>query len=222
MNLHIKHTQDGSATLFNEELNETYHSIHGALTESRHVFIRHGYLEALTLPNEPLRILEVGLGTGLNAALTAAESQAQKRHTQYTALEPFPVPADVLSKLDYNKILEPDEYGCFEKIHQVSWNIRASIHPFFSLEKRRIGILDLADAPSFHLVYFDAFAPEKQPDMWTLEVLQRCFDILEPGGIFVTYCAKGQFKRNLKQCGFGVEARSGPPGKREMTVARKS
>lgn len=221
VDLQIIHTQDGSATLYHPQLNEHYHSTHGALTESRHVFIRHGYHEALAMFQEPLRILEVGFGTGLNAALTAAESHAQKRHTEYTALEPFPVPAELLQRLEYNKRLSADEYGYFEKIHRQPWEIPTAIHEYFSLEKRKTGIQDLGGTNGFGLIYFDAFAPEKQPDMWTLEVLQTVYRLLQPGGMLVTYCAKGQFKRDLKASGFRVEARPGPPGKREITVAIK-
>lgn len=221
VDLQVIHTQDGSATLYHPQLNEHYHSTHGALTESRHVFIRHGYREALAMFQEPLRVLEVGFGTGLNAALTAAESHAQQRHTEYTALEPFPVPTELLRQLEYNNLLPADAYGYFEKIHQDPWEAPTAINEYFLLDKRKTGILDLRETNRFHLIYFDAFAPEKQPDMWTLDVLQTGYDLLQPGGILVTYCAKGQVKRNLKACGFQVEPRPGPPGKREITVAIK-
>lgn len=221
MDLRVTHTRDGSATLYHPQLNEHYHSIHGALTESRHVFIRHGYHEAGELFGSPLRILEVGFGTGLNAALTAAEAGARKQPTEYTALEPFPVPADVLAQLGYDRILSTEEYTAFEKIHQLPWESLWPVNIYFSLDKRHGGILDMTDTERFHVIYFDAFAPEKQPDMWTPEVLQTCYRLLVPGGIFVTYCAKGQFKRNLKACGFRVASRPGPPGKREITLAVK-
>ena len=220
MDIRVIHTGDGSTTLFNEQLNEHYHSIHGALTESRHVFIQHGFIPALGL-GKPLRILEVGLGTGLNAALTAAESETRNCAVRYVALEPFPVAEDLLYQLNYNILLSPAETAYWEQIHAQPWETENALGPYFTFQKRQMGILDITETQPFHLIYFDAFAPEKQPDMWTLPVLEKCYALLADGGHFITYCAKGQLKRDLKQCGFRVEARPGPPGKREITLAIK-
>lgn len=217
----IKYTGDGSPTLFNPELDEHYHSIHGALTESLHVFISHGFVPAAALREGPLRILEVGFGTGLNAGLTAAESEDRAYPTGYVALEPFPVPAETLRALAYEKLLNEKQAACIQAIHRADWEVPTDIHPGFRILKLQRGILDYtADVP-FDLIYFDAFAPEKQPGMWEMDVLLHCYRLLADGGMFVTYCAKGQFKRNLKACGFRVERKPGPPGKREITVAVK-
>jgi len=221
MDILIKHTDDGSATLYNAALDEHYHSTHGALTESLHVFINHGFVPALATDVSALRILEVGLGTGLNAALTAAESETAQRHVWYVGLEPFPVDDALLRELGYEKLLRERQNTCFEQIHAAPWEETVQIHPRFNMLKTRTGISAYENPQPFHLIYFDAFAPEKQPDMWEMAVLEKCYALLAPGGIFVTYCAKGQFKRNLKQCGFRVERRPGPPGKREITFAVK-
>ena len=221
MNVSVKKTNDGSATLYNAALNEHYHSIHGALTESLYVFIQNGFVPALTLHPQPIKILEIGFGTGLNAALTAAAAETANGTVIYTALEPFPVSNELLSKLGYDTVLNAQQFSLFNAIHEAAWEAQVTVQPYFTLEKRQQGILDFNPDSKFHLIYFDAFAPEKQPDMWELPVLQKCFDLLESGGIFITYCAKGQFKRNMKACGFSVQAKPGPPFKREITYAVK-
>jgi len=221
MSISVKNTGDGSPTLFNSELNEHYHSIHGALTESLHVFIKNGFHPTLASFGKKFQVLEVGFGTGLNATLTATESAKNLCAIQYLALEPYPVADGLLCELKYEQILEENQQLDFKKIHAAKWEEAVSVNPHFHIEKTIKGILEFQTPKLFHLIYFDAFAPEKQPDMWTMEVLQKCYGLLEPGGIFITYCAKGQFKRDLKQCGFKVENRPGPPFKREITFATK-
>lgn len=222
MKITVKQTADGSPTLFREDLNEPYHSLHGALTESRHVFIRHGWEEVINrFPHSEIRLLEVGLGTGLNAALTASAAQSAKRKVHYIALEPIPVPRETVSALPFDGMLSAGESDALRAIHDAEWEKPARISPHFEITKLTSGIRQFAAEIPFHLIYFDAFAPEKQPDMWTTEVMQTCFDLLKPGGILVTYCAKGSFKRSLKEVGFLVESRPGPPFKREMTLAIK-
>jgi tRNA U34 5-methylaminomethyl-2-thiouridine-forming methyltransferase MnmC len=221
MPISVKNTGDGSTTLFNSELNEHYHSIHGALTESLHIFIQNGFLPATQSFGREINILEVGFGTGLNAALTATESNKGACNVQYTALEPYPVAGELLSELKYEQILDENQQLNFKKIHAAKWEEGIAINPHFNIQKTIKGILTFQPVRLFHLIYFDAFAPEKQPDMWTIEVLQKCYGLLGPRGIFITYCAKGQFKRNLKECGFKVESRPGPPFKREITFAVK-
>lgn len=223
MALSVKQTHDGSFTLYNSELDEHYHSIHGALTESLHVFINNGLLPACDFfENEDLHILEVGLGTGLNAGLTSIKSAQENKRIHYVATEPFPVDEKVLHTLKYNELPVISETPYWLNIHCADWEKDAQIHPCFTVHKTIAGIMDfVSENAHFHLIYFDAFAPEKQSDMWEPQVLQKCYDLLVPNGILVSYCAKGQFKRNLKSCGFSVEAKQGPPGKREMVFARK-
>lgn len=221
MAISVKKTNDGSATLYHAELNEHYHSIHGALTESQHVFIQNGLIPALNTNKEAFRILEIGLGTGLNAALTAYEASIRKVPITYIGLEPFPIEGQLIEALNYKEKLSEQQVVFFEKIHAVEWEKDVSIHAQFTLKKQKKPIQDYSSNEAIDLIYFDAFAPEKQPEMWEISVLETCYNLLSTGGIFITYCAQGQFKRNLKACGFKVEARPGPPFKREITFAYK-
>jgi tRNA U34 5-methylaminomethyl-2-thiouridine-forming methyltransferase MnmC len=221
MGIRIITTHDGSHSLFHEELNETYHSVHGALQESVHVFIKSGlnYFCTHHLLSEG-SVLEIGFGTGLNAWLTLREALQKEVSIHYTSVEAFPLEASVWKNLNYATVLEEQQW--FEKIHEAAWNQKVEIYPRFHLHKIH-NILQQIELHNhtFDIVYFDAFAPNKQPEMWAVPVLKKVFDAIKPGGIFVTYCAKGQLKRDLKSLGFIVEAIKGPPGKREMIRAVK-
>jgi len=208
---HIAVSADGSPTLWVPELDEHYHSIHGALTESQHVFLDAGFH---ALAQNPIRILEVGLGTGLNAALTL--KQRAERKVFYTALEKFPLTQEEI------QTLVPKDDAITAKI------LSASPNELLYLEdgvEFRLLVEDLrtfqAEEKSYDLIYFDAFAPSAQPELWTDEIFQNMFKILAPGGALVTYCAKGVVKRSMKAAGFEVERLPGPPRKREMTRAWK-
>lgn len=213
--LKIITTRDGSHSLLHEQLNETYHSIHGAMQESVHVFIKHG-LEVI-IGNE-IHILEVGFGTGLNALLTLRHSIQKKQTIYYTSLEAFPVEETTWSQLNYAETAEEKQW--FEKLHRASWNEWTVFQPDFHLRKLHTTIqVSKLEKNHYDLIYFDAFAPGKQPEMWELPVLQKTTDALKAGGLFVTYCAKGQLKRDLKTLGLKVETLQGPPGKKEMVRA---
>jgi len=220
--LKIIETKDGSHSLLNEAFNETYHSTHGALQESRHVFIKNG-LHFWMHQNDvkEVAILEVGLGTGLNALLALKESFERKTRIRYTSVEAFPVPFELVSLLNYPGLLDwPEAEKFFHQLHAAPWNIPATITPEFILEKLEGTIQDMSlGEPKYDLVFFDAFAPAKQPEMWTLGVLEKIARALKPNSAFVTYCAQGQLKRNLKLLGLTVESLPGPPGKREMVRA---
>ncbi|AKQ46748.1 SAM-dependent methyltransferase [Rufibacter radiotolerans] len=223
MNLEVRQTKDGSTTLFVPELNEHYHSVHGALQESLHVFIKMGLQATLErLPS--VRILEVGFGTGLNALLTLQHTLATGATVHYDTLEKYPLPMDVVAQLHFEKfILNPELLDFFTPLHAAPWEEAVTITPTFTLRKLETDLETFAPAPeSYDLIYFDAFAPEKQPHLWTDAVFQKMHDCLAPGGTLVTYCAKGSFKRSLKAAGFTVEALPGPPGKREMTRGVKA
>ncbi len=216
-------TADGSHSLLNTALNETYHSVHGAIRESRHVFIQHGldYFLNKTGKNE-VRILEIGFGTGLNAFLSAFHANHSGTRIYYQSWEAFPVEEDVYTKLNY-----PKELGSelsFFQLHEAPWNHEVHISDWFSLEKRRANLITdlMKDSDEFDIVFYDAFAPSKQPEMWTMEVLKKTTSSLRPGGMWVTYCAKGQLKRDLKSLGLQVESLPGPPGKREMLRATRA
>lgn len=219
--LQIISTTDGSHSLLNTELNETYHSVHGALTESLHVFIKHGldsFCERFS--NNPVNILEVGFGTGLNALLTAQRAALINRNIHYTTLEAFPLSEEIWSQLNYAG--SPDAKNLFQEIHRADWSRMQKISPTFNLLKCKCKFQEADLLPgSFDIVYYDAFAPSKQPEMWNYTILEKVVHFLRPGGIFVTYCAKGQLKRDLTALKMQVETLPGPPGKKEMVKALK-
>ena len=212
-------TKDGSHSLLNEQLNETYHSLHGAIQESNHVFIESGF-DVVVAKSKAIKILEIGFGTGLNAWLTLQRALPAQASIEYTSLEAFPVSAEIWSALNYTAT--PEEKTFFEKLHYAEWNQKVEISPNFFLQKQHATLQEFnLEENYFDLVYFDAFAPNKQPEMWELPVLRKVSESMKAGGIFVTYCAKGQLKRDLQSLNFEVETLQGPPGKREMVRAVK-
>ena len=222
MKTEIRETKDGSTTLFVPELNEHYHSINGALQESLHVFIRAG-LEHVLQSQPQVRLLEVGFGTGLNALLTLQQGMGHRGQVQYDALEKYPLSWELVAAMHFEKfILNPELMDYLPQLHQAPWEQTASLLPGFDLKKQEAALeTHLLPAQYYHLIYFDAFAPEKQPELWTDEIFRKLYGALLPGGILVSYCAKGSFKRSLKAAGFTLEALPGPAGKREMTRARR-
>lgn len=207
----IERTADGSSTLYIPEMDEHYHSIKGAETESQHIFIDMG-LKAVTL-SHPIHILEIGFGTGLNAFLTLKESLTYPHAIHYTGIELYPLSWDTVNALNYTK--EPE----FQSLHDTPWNQEQEIIPGFILHKIQADLTryDFSACVPFDLVYFDAFAPEKQPEMWKPEIFEKLFSLMNPGGILTTYCAKGIVRRTMQQAGFTVERLPGPPGgKREI------
>jgi len=218
-------TEDGSNSLFFKELDETYHSTHGAIQESNHVFIKSGLAFLMQLhgqkENSTINILEIGFGTGLNAMLTLEKSLSEKQQLNYTTFEPFPIPLKVIEKLNYFSFFDKKLHQQIQELHFVSWNKIHKINTYFTFEKKELGLENLAIKNQFDLVYFDAFAPNKQAEMWELEMLENIFFSLKKEGILVTYCAKGVFRRLLQSLGFEVERIPGPPGKREMIRAVK-
>lgn len=213
-------TADGSKTIYLPEWDEHYHSSHGALQEAQHVFISNGLNRQSA---DYLTILEMGFGTGLNALLTYFSTEKRQQYIHYIGIEAFPPSAEELEAMDYASFSnDPAAEDIYRALHDASWNQACSISEHFVLEKQHC-VLEKAtvEAGSVDLIYYDAFGPRVQPELWTLDVFQRLFNWLSPGGVLVTYCAKGQVKRDLKAAGFLVEALPGPPGKREMTRATK-
>ncbi len=217
-------TSDGSHSLLNITLNETYHSVHGAVQESAHVFIDNG-LDYFIHRNSPkeISILEIGFGTGLNALMTLKAALNTDISVHYTTLEAFPITATTAQLLNYAQKLDFDNANhYFEKLHNAMWEEEQLIEKNFSVKKLKQKIQDVhLSTSAFDIIYFDAFAPSKQPDMWTMRVLLKIEMAMKPGAIFVTYCAKGQLKRDLKSLGLMVETLQGPPGKKEMVRAIK-
>lgn len=207
-------TKDGSHSVSIPEMNVTYHSIHGAMQESMHVFIHAGlyYIKDIFTAG-PLHILEAGFGTGLNALLTLQEAATLQRPVHYTSLELFPLEKEQALQLNYAN--EP----YFTMLHTSNWEEDVQLSPFFTLHKKRVNLVDFSSVPRFHLVYFDAFAPTAQPELWTREVFEKLREALLPSGALVTYCSKSIVRRAMQAAGFKVEKIAGPPGKREMVRA---
>lgn len=201
-------TADGSNSLLNTDLDETYHSRHGAVQESIHVFIKNG----LDRISGSVHVFEVGFGTGLNALLTLATG----RKVNYTSIEAFPLDESIYTSLNYSP-KDP-----LLSLHEAPWNTSTQINSQFRLTKIHNTLVQHSFVDKYNLIFFDAFAPSKQPEMWELPILKKVCDALAPGGIFVTYCAKGQLKRDLKSLGLEVETLAGPPGKKEMVRGTKN
>lgn len=213
-------TADGSTTIYIPEWNEHYHSSHGALQEAQHVFIKHGLNPK---SDDYLTVFEMGFGTGLNALLTYFASEKRNQYIHYIGLEAFPPTTEEIEGMNYTSFTnDPEAVEIFQKLHQADWNAAREISEHFVLEKvgKKIQDLDLGKG-TIDLCYYDAFGPRVQPELWTPEIFSKIYDWLSPGGVFVTYCAKGQVKRDLKSVGFEVSSLPGPPGKREMTKAVK-
>ena len=238
----IIETSDGSHSLFVPALNETYHSRHGAMQESQWVFIKQG-LEYACLNKGPrmhesgvssvgvtlqegrgpersrVRIHEVGFGTGLNALLAMRWAEENDVHVHFTTLETNVLAPELAAQLNYASS-EP-ERSDFLKMHTCAWNEDVAVTSYFTLHKAQRRVQDEQAESEYEVVFYDAFGPPTQPEMWTLSIFQRMYAALKPGGIFVTYCAKGQVRRDLQAAGFSVERLPGPPGKREMLRATK-
>jgi tRNA U34 5-methylaminomethyl-2-thiouridine-forming methyltransferase MnmC len=215
----IKITADGSHTLYVKDLDEHYHSIHGAIAESKHIFIDAGLL---FLKKNDIRIIEMGFGTGLNAFMTLMEAEQTGINVFYTGIEKYPVSTDLTSQLNYADFF-PEEYmEDYLKINDSPWNDTITIRNNFQLRKIEADIRDYQIDEFVDLVYYDAFAPDKQPELWTDEIFQRFFQAMNPGGILTTYAAKGKVRRSMIGAGFHVERIPGPPGKREMLRAIKN
>lgn len=223
MKREIIKTADGSATIYLPEWNEHYHSKHGAVQEALHVFIRTGLFnyQEKNYPDE-ISILEVGFGTGLNALLTYFEAERISVKIAYTGIEAYPVSNEELLALDYAAAITEDNASeVFKKIHKADWEKSIVISPFFDLKKEKKFFSEIAATSEYDLIYFDAFGPRVQPDLWSEEVFENMYSALKSGGVLVTYSAKGSVRRAMQAAGFEVERLPGPPGKREMLRATK-
>ncbi len=248
--MNIEQTNDGSYTLFVPELDEHYHSTKGALTESEHIFIRMGLeywlasRQAETFPkantpiparnrkgneNSPVRILEIGFGTGLNAFLTLLATERLQCPVHYTTIELHPLSEELVRQLNYPAQIAPQQEESFYALHRAEWNKEIAVDsqclqeglPFFTLYKIEGDYTQYNFTDRYDVIYFDAFAPEKQPEMWSQPLFDRLYALLNPGGILTTYCAKGVVRRMLQTAGFTVERLPGPPGgKREILRGR--
>ena len=223
MKLTIELTEDGSHTIFVPSLNERYHSCHGALQESLHIYIKQGFLQIIG-KKSTIQVLEIGFGTGLNAMLTYYHAEHYQVRTNYTTIEPFPLGRKIYKNLNYPDLLDKkDATNIFAKIHNSAWEKDINLSDLFIIHKIKKKIQDTILPPKhFDLVYFDAFAPQIQPELWEKSIFSKIYSSLKQGGCLVTYSAKGSVKRNLTSAGFVTESLEGPPGKREITRALKN
>ena len=211
-------TKDGSHSIYVHELDEHYHSLNGAITESQHVFIEAGLKQ---FESSHIRILEMGFGTGLNALLTLAEANESDISIHYTGIEKYPLEKTLTDLLNFESISDHTITGMLKLIHDSPWHQEVRIKPGFILKKIQCDMHEMAQEDEFDLVYFDAFAPDKQPELWTEDLFRRIFLSMRPQSILTTYSSKGAVRRNLKAAGFRVEKIPGPPGKLEITRAYK-
>ncbi|WP_162418247.1 tRNA (5-methylaminomethyl-2-thiouridine)(34)-methyltransferase MnmD [Cyclobacterium roseum] len=217
-------TEDGSHSVYLPELNESYHSSHGAYRESIHVFLLYG-LEAWYARNRgkfPIRIFELGFGTGLNAWLTLIWAEQNQVPVLYHTIEPFPLPEKIYESLNYTQLDETLTHynGYFRKLHKMEWDTGKPLTDYFNIKKESISLQDVQLYPT-DIVYFDAFSPKKQPELWEKPLLEKIHASMNPGATFVTYCAAGHLKKNLQSLGLTLDEVPGPPGKKEMTRAWK-
>ncbi|MFQ6600076.1 tRNA (5-methylaminomethyl-2-thiouridine)(34)-methyltransferase MnmD [Flavobacterium sp. C3NV] len=219
MKREIIKTLDGSTTIHLKDWDECYHSKHGAIQEAKHVFIKNG----LSLfENNPVSILEIGFGTGLNAFITFLESIQKNQIIDYVGVEAYPVEADEVLGMNYVTELDALEFeNIFEKMHKCDWDKKNEICSSFSLTKRKQFFHEIDDFETFDLIYFDAFGYRVQPELWSTEIFRKMYNSLKPNGVLVTYAARGVVKRSMIEVGFTVEKLAGPPGKREMFRAFK-
>jgi len=216
-------TADGSKTLYSERFAEHYHSVFGAANESEHVFIEAGYLSfrfqvSSSKFQESVSVLEIGFGTGLNAWLTLRQANRMPLSTYYEAVECYPIEESTACELSDDEL--------FRSLHAAAWEQAVEITPHFTLRKRKCNLLQALQSSifsrSFDVVYFDAFSPGAQPEMWSRDVFSFLHAAMNPGGVLTTYCAKGEVRRIMKGVGFSVERLPGPAGKREMLRSRKA
>ena len=215
-------TGDGSPSLYISELNETYHSKHGAVTESDYVYIKRGLVHWLDQNNQKkLKVFEMGMGTGLNVYLSYVFSINHKISCEYFSIEKYPLQHKEIQSLNMKASLPAVEHHhFFDQLHQLEWNQMLSQSDFY-FTKIKEDFLNMALVQSFDVLFYDAFGYNAQSEMWQEKALQKCYDLLNPGGIWVSYCAKGAVRRSLEKIGFVLERLEGPPGKREMLRAVK-
>jgi tRNA U34 5-methylaminomethyl-2-thiouridine-forming methyltransferase MnmC len=217
-------TNDGSHTVAIPSMGVTYHSHHGAIQESTHVYINAGleYYLQKNKTTETLSIFEMGFGTGLNALLTLIKAEELQKKIVYEAVELFPIDNQMADSLNYCKTLDrPDLEPVFLSLHNSDWEKEIKITSYFTIKKIRKSAEDFNQGNNYHLVYFDAFSPAEQPELWTIPIFSQVYAMMKEGGVFVTYCSKSEVRRNLASVGFDVKKIPGPRGKREMILATK-
>ncbi len=216
-------TDDQSHSLYSERFKATYHSTRGAVSECKHVFIQNGLQHVKEQFNlSEISILEIGFGTGLNAFETYLFAKEQNLKINYHTIEGYPILMEDVLKLNYINEFSEYDRNVFYQLHELEWNKVNELTDFFSFNKQKVLLEEFVSSKKFNLIYFDAFSPSEQPELWTEVVFKKMFDLLKNNGTLVTYCAQGQMKRNMKNVGFKVQSLPGALGKREMTRGIKT
>lgn len=212
-------TSDGSSSIYLPDWDESYHSKHGAIQEAKHVFIERGFQKC---DKNPIHILEIGFGTGLNAFLTLNEAILQNKEVFYTGIEAYPVSSDIVAALNYPNIIEKGKFeSYYNEMHESPWEKLIEFHTFFKLKKRHQFFQDIEDVDAYDLIYFDAFGFRVQPELWSETIFRKMYNALKNEGILVTYACRTPIKKAMEAVGFTTEKLAGPPGKREMLRACK-
>ncbi len=214
-------TTDGSHSIAVPEIGVTYHSTHGAIHESMHVFIEAG-LRPIAAGKDQISIFEMGFGTGLNALLTIAEAEKKQQHVYYQTIETDPLEANIYELLNYCEQLDrPDLQVPFQALHSAAWNTTIEITPYFTFKKNLVSLAAFLPDRLFDLIYFDAFAPENQPELWTAVVFKTIAAWMNHSAVLTTYCSKSIVRKAMAEAGLKVDKIPGPPHKREMVRAGK-
>lgn len=217
-------TEDGSLTLYAPTFGEHYHSTHGAVQESEHIYLVLALRERMSSWQEgdaPLRLFEVGFGTGLNALLSWREAEERHIPLWYYSIEKFPITPELYEALHYEGLGEEHEVkDQLLRLHAAPWDEAIELSPFFTLYKLRGDLTTCTFPERLSVIYYDAFSPESQPELWAEELFLRLGKASCSGAILSTYCAKGEVRRRLQRSGFLVERLPGPPGKREVLRGR--
>lgn len=224
MKREVIYTADGSPTILVADSGVSFHSMNGAVTESMHVFIEAGlkYWLSQNTTNKRCRIFEMGFGTGLNALLTVPQAAQTGTLIQYETVELYPLEEELIAQLNYSAQLhEPGLMQIFRILHDNQWENETVISPFFTIKKNNTSLISYSTNQPFNIIYFDAFDPNEQPELWTETIFRQLYGLLTPGGILVTYSSKGAVRRAMQSAGFLVEKLPGPPGKREIVRATK-
>lgn len=223
LNPKIEVTEDGSNTLVHPKFNAHYHSVFGAIQESNHVFIDSGLkFQQPNLQDNRCRILEVGFGSGLNAFNTLISSEELSINIDYVGVEQYPISLETVSQLNFPTAFNREDLqSTFNKMHDIEWEKPVKISENFTLEKRQQDIFNLIDENDYDLIFYDAFGPGAQPELWTAPIFEILFKSLKDQGVLVTYCAQGAARRAMQSVGFTVQRCPGPPSKRHMLRAVK-
>jgi tRNA U34 5-methylaminomethyl-2-thiouridine-forming methyltransferase MnmC len=217
-------TTDGSHSISIPEMGVTYHSSHGAIRESMHVFIEAGLHYINEKLNQPgaLSIFEMGFGTGLNALLTLSEAEKNQQKIYYETIEPYPLEKSTIELLNYcGQLQRPDLEPLFTLMHDCEWNTIVPVTPYFNFIKKQTNLADFSTNQPFNIVFFDAFAPDIQPDLWTAAIFEKLYNSMQENAVLTTYCSKSIVRKAMAEAGLKVEKIPGPPHKREIVRAMK-